>query len=581
MDVNNTERLTLLGQQEQEFLSGELDRLLFQNHSYRCLTASVAVTVLRSIMEEKVFDDNQETLEEVEMMDSVKQIRAIIRRDAADTESTSDDEEQHNLNDERKTAIIKFISAKIVSELTDKMLDSRKPTPKIYPTVDPASTEQTSRVLPPVPSTSTGTGQTKLPPIPSALLKTTPPPVDKEKIRKNQMQFWDKPCIIIVGDSGTGKSSLINAIFGTEEKIGVGKPVTQEISVIEQESLILIDSKGFEKESEGDDAMKKLTEFLESRTFKTKIHMVWYVIAADSTRVQEGIREICNRYFKDLPTFFLLSKCDRVSPKNLKIMKDAVLDLKLSSFAGVYGLSVRPPVALEYPRICPSCPTTHVEPIFNADAVPQNIYCGNCKGSYNACMNCESSKLLLDTSEQSWFCKSCKEEWPQLTSPESEFDELIKATYNQFADINEAYAAKFKQGLLLRHLKIFATTTATAVTAGLSGAVVGGLFGGIIGAAVGLASATVAGAKLGMKVSERYDDPYDMLKTYVPPSETDNECDGTEQQNEDETAVEEGDEETDASDLKTTYSEADAKDELTKLISSQITLSSDEANEYL
>jgi hypothetical protein len=285
--------------------------------------------------------------------------------------------------------------------------------------------------------------------------------------------------------------------------------VTQEISVIERETLILIDSKGFEKESEGDDAMRKLTEFLASRTFGTKIHMVWYVIASDSTRVQDGTREICEKYFKNIPTYFLLTKCDRISPRNLQIMKQAVLDLQLKSFIAVYGLSIRPPSVLDYPRTCPQCPDCHIEPIFNKESIPQTISCDNCKSIYSACLYCEEPKLLLDTTEQNWFCKHCKNEWPQLTTTDSELDILVQSTYDKFIEINEEYAVKFKKGLLIKHLKVIAATTATAVGAGVGAAVVGAAFGGILGAAIGAVGGTIAGVTVGWKTSDSFMNPYE------------------------------------------------------------------------
>ncbi len=55
--------------------------------------------------------------------------------------------------------------------------------------------------------------------------------------------------ILLMGYTGSGKSSLINALFGKEiAKAGVGKPITQHIEkyIDEQKGLILWDTKGIE-----------------------------------------------------------------------------------------------------------------------------------------------------------------------------------------------------------------------------------------------------------------------------------------------------------------------------------------------
>ena len=93
--------------------------------------------------------------------------------------------------------------------------------------------------------------------------------------------------IILVGPSGVGKSTLINAIFETENltKQGFGKPETQGISCIESETisfLRLSDSQGIEKNTRyGAEAIcneikNYILEKLQTKEPDNYIHCIWY-----------------------------------------------------------------------------------------------------------------------------------------------------------------------------------------------------------------------------------------------------------------------------------------------------------------
>lgn len=95
--------------------------------------------------------------------------------------------------------------------------------------------------------------------------------------------------ILVIGKTGVGKSTLINAIFGEETaKTGAGFPVTQyfeKYSLEEQGSeipIVLYDSAGCELGREQnfvDDTRKFLDTQLE-KGVDEQIHVAWYLVSA-------------------------------------------------------------------------------------------------------------------------------------------------------------------------------------------------------------------------------------------------------------------------------------------------------------
>jgi putative ribosome biogenesis GTPase RsgA len=180
----------MLNDEDKEHLLVTVQQSIFDNQAYLALSHSDAIIVLRSIMEEQVFNDNVYLLERLHMKDSVNTLRSMCRDESLDATTRSE--------------YVKFVSSSIVNELSNRMLARKLESIREQQKIS----QQTPVVF--SQSVNTTSQQQKTPPIPQKLVKTPllPPPVDKDKLRSIQQQFWDKPCILIVGDSGSGKSSM-------------------------------------------------------------------------------------------------------------------------------------------------------------------------------------------------------------------------------------------------------------------------------------------------------------------------------------------------------------------------------------
>jgi len=118
--------------------------------------------------------------------------------------------------------------------------------------------------------------------------------------------------LAIVGGTGVGKSSLVNAVFGRDEaKVGKGLPVTKGVHYFHDESLGIWDFEGFEigtSESPAETLRANL-KTISKRPAEEQIAVVWYCVLSTADRLTQTdinlIRELDSGGF---PVILVLTK---------------------------------------------------------------------------------------------------------------------------------------------------------------------------------------------------------------------------------------------------------------------------------
>ncbi|MGX7106195.1 YcjF family protein [Hutsoniella sourekii] len=156
-----------------------------------------------------------------------------------------------------------------------------------------------------------------------------------------QLAEWEPVNIIVAGKTGSGKSTLINALF--REKIaetGVGKPVTQTVEKITKDGipLTLYDTRGLElnpsAQHEVLESLSQLIKELADQGSRQAIDLVYYCINANASRIENLELELIQALAEKLPVIVVLTQAIGEESKEFQLYLEN-LDLPIKGVVAV------------------------------------------------------------------------------------------------------------------------------------------------------------------------------------------------------------------------------------------------------
>lgn len=124
--------------------------------------------------------------------------------------------------------------------------------------------------------------------------------------------------IIVAGITGTGKSTLINAVFGSSfAKTGTGQPITQNMNAYSSPDIPIRiwDTVGLELDAKRtEDSIDKIRQTIAKKASSSdqfdRIHAIWYCINSGSSRYQEAELDFIKKLHKiNVPFIIVMTQC--------------------------------------------------------------------------------------------------------------------------------------------------------------------------------------------------------------------------------------------------------------------------------
>ncbi|GIE76383.1 hypothetical protein Aph02nite_23330 [Actinoplanes philippinensis] len=121
--------------------------------------------------------------------------------------------------------------------------------------------------------------------------------------------------MMLVGKSGVGKSTLVNAIFGREvAEVGVGGPVTGHITRhgLPGVPLVLYDTPGIELGRSAADVLDEIARHireLQRGEQRDRLHFVLFCVRSWDGRFEQFEIDLVGRLAAEVPVFLVLTQC--------------------------------------------------------------------------------------------------------------------------------------------------------------------------------------------------------------------------------------------------------------------------------
>lgn len=132
---------------------------------------------------------------------------------------------------------------------------------------------------------------------------------------ENELGKLKKVKILVLGKTGAGKSTLINALFREDIlKTGVGYPMTKNIVKVEKDGvpLTLYDTRGLELDNDSRlEVYKEVANFARELHMKgedEKLSLIYFCINAQGLRIEKEEEELIRTLSKENKVIIVLTK---------------------------------------------------------------------------------------------------------------------------------------------------------------------------------------------------------------------------------------------------------------------------------